>query len=759
MESADLDGDMVGDNADTDVDGDGVPNAMDAFPRDDSESADLDGDMVGDNADPDVDGDGVPNAMDAFPRDPMESADLDGDMVGDNADTDVDGDGVPNAMDAFPRDPMESADLDGDMVGDNADTDVDGDGVPNAMDAFPRDPMESADLDGDMVGDNADTDVDGDGVPNDDDLFPRDPMDHADLDGDGIGDNADDDRDGDGFANVADDFPNRPDEWRDSDGDGYGNNEDVFPFNADEWEDEDGDGYGDNMADAFPGNPDEWADADGDGVGDNTDAFPGRDDRVSSRLFQAANAYDVMDNPATPADETAAEVAMVGAAMAASANAADGNQSAGTTASATWPADGFNVAGTANNDADGNPVPGKLSIMVDPGGSGTAIPFELRESRDPTDLNDDGDTDDDGEGRIINTAMMIDDLGAFQGYELWEDDGDANTVTDSARAIVFTDKQQDTHATAAMPAVAAKALTNTQASSGTVTVLGTRNADGNYTGVTFFEAGADTEDSGFGFASGTLTCAAGATCTATTNADGSITVTGYTFSGTRSARTATAATGNTVNNDYLMFGLWLDEAADGADTFGAFASGGTDYAANAVNEITGSATYTGKAVGAHHKTGEDVNWFDGDASLTAEFGENDEAGTISGEISNISVNGGEALSDPIQLRQAALNGTATFNGVARMGAATVDPVDDSVSTPFAGTWSGSFFGASEAVEDDTTTPENEAVPAGQLAPAAVAGTFGVTMTDDMDTMIMSDDVIETFVGAFGAHCSTGCPED
>ena len=86
----------------------------------------------------------------------------------------------------------------------------------------------------------------------------------------------------------------------------------------------------------------------------------------------------------------------------------------------------------------------------------------------------------------------------------------------------------------------------------------------------------------------------------------------------------------------------------------AFAVGGTDYAASAEQEITGSATYNGKAAGAHHKTGEGVNWFDGDASLTAEFGEDDEAGTISGAISNIRVNGGAALTDSIVLRQAAL---------------------------------------------------------------------------------------------------------
>ena len=43
------------------MDGDGVPNAQDAFPRDAKEWADMDGDGVGDNSDPDIDGDGFNN--------------------------------------------------------------------------------------------------------------------------------------------------------------------------------------------------------------------------------------------------------------------------------------------------------------------------------------------------------------------------------------------------------------------------------------------------------------------------------------------------------------------------------------------------------------------------------------------------------------------------------------------------------------------------------------------------------------------------
>ena len=99
----------------------------------------------------DPDGDGVPNADDAFPLDPDETSDTDEDGVGDNGD-------------AFPEDPTETTDTDDDGVGDNADDDDDNDGVGDADDAFPLDPTETTDSDGDGIGDNADQDSD-DGPP------------------------------------------------------------------------------------------------------------------------------------------------------------------------------------------------------------------------------------------------------------------------------------------------------------------------------------------------------------------------------------------------------------------------------------------------------------------------------------------------------------------------------------------------------------------------------------------------------------------
>ncbi|MCW9015841.1 MAG: hypothetical protein OQJ89_02625, partial [Kangiellaceae bacterium] len=64
----DFDGDLIDDAQDDDDDGDGVDDASDAFPFDNTETTDTDGDGVGDNAD-------------AFPNDASETTDTDGDGV------------------------------------------------------------------------------------------------------------------------------------------------------------------------------------------------------------------------------------------------------------------------------------------------------------------------------------------------------------------------------------------------------------------------------------------------------------------------------------------------------------------------------------------------------------------------------------------------------------------------------------------------------------------------------------------------------
>lgn len=144
--------------ADVDTDGDGVPDADDFAPEDESEWKDTDGDDVGDNSD-------------AFPKDSSEWLDTDKDGYGDNSDKfvddptewkDTDGDDVGDNSDAFPSDPSEWLDSDKDGYGDNSDY-------------FKNDPSEWLDTDGDEVGNNADTDDDGDGVLDGDDYDSLNP--------------------------------------------------------------------------------------------------------------------------------------------------------------------------------------------------------------------------------------------------------------------------------------------------------------------------------------------------------------------------------------------------------------------------------------------------------------------------------------------------------------------------------------------------------------------------------------------------------
>lgn len=159
----------------SDIDGDGTPDNVDAFPSDREETVDTDTDGIGNNADDDDDGDGATDGNDAFPLLATESLDTDGDGIGNNADTDDDGDGTEDSADALPLDATEIADTDGDGTGNNADTDDDGDGVADGSDRFPVDAAEQTDTDGDGIGNNADTDDDGDGVADVDDNLPLDP--------------------------------------------------------------------------------------------------------------------------------------------------------------------------------------------------------------------------------------------------------------------------------------------------------------------------------------------------------------------------------------------------------------------------------------------------------------------------------------------------------------------------------------------------------------------------------------------------------
>ena len=231
----DTDGDGINDENDVDVDGDGInDNGTDG----DGDGINDENDTVDDTAD--VDGDGLPDALDPNNN----NHDTDGDGIPDGADADVDGDGIID----------NGTDTDGDGINDESDVDVDGDGIND----------NGTDTDGDGINDENDTvddtaDVDVDGLP--DALDPN--NNNHDTDGDGIPDGADADVDGDGII----------DNGTDTDGDGINDESDV---------DVDGDGINDN-----------GTDGDGDGINDENDTV---DDTADVDVDGLPDALDPNNN-------------------------------------------------------------------------------------------------------------------------------------------------------------------------------------------------------------------------------------------------------------------------------------------------------------------------------------------------------------------------------------------------------------------------------------------------------------------------------
>ena len=202
----------------------------------------------------------------------------------------------------------------------------------------------------------------------------------------------------------------------------------------------------------------------------------------------------------------------------------------------------------------------------------------------------------------------------------------------------------------------------------------------------------------------------------------------FTSSGGSPPTTLTPGATETVTEavrdaDYLSGGIWMivpDDAMSADDyAFGAFVDGNDPFRSN-ITAVQGTASYDGDATGVYSdKTGGSthIGYFDGDVSLTANFGGGSDLGTISGAITNFEVDGYPA--------DGRLDLGATSIGSANSGffRGSVTGSDDEHS--YTGHWGGQFFGNEEA----------------DGRPGSVAGTFGGHSTDD----------VVSFVGAFGAH--------
>lgn len=142
----DSDGDGKHDYVDLDSDDNDRPDMLEG-------ADDADGDMLGNYADPDDDGDNLYD-VDELGPDPLTPLDTDADGTPDFRDTDSDNDTIVDAIESNP-------DYDGDSVGNFQDLDSDGDCVPDAVEARGNPP---ADSDNDSRMDFLDRDSDNDGL-------------------------------------------------------------------------------------------------------------------------------------------------------------------------------------------------------------------------------------------------------------------------------------------------------------------------------------------------------------------------------------------------------------------------------------------------------------------------------------------------------------------------------------------------------------------------------------------------------------------
>lgn len=408
---------------------------------------------------------------------------------------------------------------------------------------------------------------------------------------------------------------------------------------------------------------------------------------------------------------------------------ADGSGTSGATAS--WLGMALDDVDTANIDESKTVVP--LSITVNTAtGDENSLAFRTKAAEDDT-----ATTDVDESVTMPKTATKIAGLTGFtHGYSITDD---------GTHAIVFTDKMQGADEVEAVTAVTARSVVGEDVDTADELKLGADKTGPTYAGVTWTPSGQEP-------LTGTLSCSTDG-CDIAVSADGTVaSIEGYEFTGSRDAVEGVEAADAMENEDYLVFGVWLREAVtDGDDAvalaFAAFAGGGQPVAATTYSAtLTGTAKYTGKATGVY-TAGESVDYFQGNAELTANFGEKPETGedtvngTIKGMIDNI-VAGGESMSDEIRLSGTNINEEGAFSGNARMGSGEIQD-DDTVKYPYNGSWSGNFYGPAnddDATEDVTEGPAN-------TAPAAAAGTFGVT-----GTMGEGDDAVtRSYVGAFGAR--------
>ena len=231
---------------------------------------------------------------------------------------------------------------------------------------------------------------------------------------------------------------------------------------------------------------------------------------------------------------------------------------------------------------------------------------------------------------------------------------------------------------------------------------------------------------------GTYECTAvDGSCTLMTDADSELEM----AEGWRFTPNDNLATVKDPDAAYAWFGWWLNKPkeADAMHMVEVFAGGSMEHAADVLDTIEGTATYSGPVAGkyatrtftADVQTDAAAGHFTANTRLTAKFGDDDEPGSgISGSVSGFVLDDTTPASWSVTLETAMFTTSATFNGTTEVnfgGGAT----DNDAGETHPGAWQGSFYGAAT---DDSD------------APNTVVGTFGAA-TDDNNASV---------IGAFGA---------
>ena len=193
----------------------------------------------------------------------------------------------------------------------------------------------------------------------------------------------------------------------------------------------------------------------------------------------------------------------------------------------------------------------------------------------------------------------------------------------------------------------------------------------------------------------------------------------------------TAGVPRDQDEEYLYFGIWNSEPAvvSGTPDFRYIAGGGATL--DNFSSLTGTATFRGGAVGKYATQGQvgqqnaKIGTFTATATLTADFGADDTAGTLSGQITNFREGGSSLAGWSVTLGSETDVGTPAIIGSGN--AATGSTVASIGGLAVGGSWGATFYGSNN---DRTGATAEQTVAKYPLADlAGVAGWFDATSTN------------------------------